>query len=68
LGVPVPHPGSASPVGCSGSATLTRESEGFAAYLRSQCEWGIARHRLVRGINVETRGLIAAIEQEMATP
>ena len=47
---------------------LTRENPGFAAYLRSQREWAIVHHNLLRDLSEQTKALLAAIEQELAVP
>ncbi len=47
---------------------LARDNPGFAAYLRSQREWGILHYNLLRTVGVETRALLAAIEAELAAP
>ncbi len=49
-------------------AALARVNPGFAAYLRSQREWAIVHYNLVRNVTIETRTLLAAIEQELAAP
>jgi hypothetical protein len=47
---------------------LARENRGFAAYLRSQREWGILNYNLVHNINLETQALQAAINKELSEP
>jgi hypothetical protein len=47
---------------------LARDNPGFAAYLRSQREWAIVHHNLLRNLAAETTTLLAAIEIELAKP
>lgn len=47
---------------------LAKANPSFAAYLRTQREWGILNYNLVRDIDRETAILLAAIEKELAQP
>ena len=47
---------------------LARENPGFTAYLRSQREWAILNWNLLHNSGLETKALLAAIEQELAAP
>lgn len=47
---------------------LARANPGFAAYLRSQREWAILNWNLLHNSDLETKALLAAIEQELAAP
>jgi hypothetical protein len=47
---------------------ITRENPSFAAYLRSQRDWAILHHSLLRDMSKQTRTLLAAIERELALP
>jgi hypothetical protein len=47
---------------------LARDNPGFAAYLRSQREWAIVHHGLLRTVGEETAVLLKAVETELKTP